>query len=117
MSILMTPEPPLGEELKWVPEVVSAGGHDDPCPDHCGAPGDVVATYGHLLVVDPGGAPYGGQDPLRLHLHRLHVFHLGQRGLSQLSLRTNYVTNLFVENLLLIRISSQVIQEEGGRGT
>ena len=64
MSLLVTPEPPLGLEHERVLEVVPAGGHVGAGPDHRGAPGDVVATDGDVLLVDPGGAPDGGEDPL-----------------------------------------------------
>ena len=64
MPLLVTPQPSLGEELEWVLEVVSADGHHSPGPDHRHTPGDVVAADGHILVIDPGGAPDSWEDPL-----------------------------------------------------
>ena len=64
MPLLVTPEPSLGQELEWVLEVVSACGHDGPGPDHRHPPGYVVAPDGHVLVINPGGAPDSREDPL-----------------------------------------------------
>ena len=70
-----------------------------------------------LLYFSPGGAPDGGKDPLRLHLHGLDVLHLGHGGLGQLPLGSDGVADLPVQELSLVRVRGQVIQEEGGRGT
>ena len=65
----------------------------------------------------PGCAPNGGEDPLRFHLHRLDVLHLGQGGLGQLPLGADGVADLPVQGLSLVGVGGQMIQEKGCCGT
>ena len=75
----------------------------------------VVTTL--CFSASPGCAPDGGEDPLRLHLDRLDVLHLGQGSRGQLPLGANGVADLFVQGLRLVGVGGQVIKEKGGCGT
>ena len=75
-----------------------------------------VSSDRHVLLEYSAGSPDCRLQPLALHLDSLHVGHIVDGGLSEMSLGSNGLTNLLVELLLFVRVGGQVIQQEGGSG-